>query len=334
MRSSRSGAARFWTAAATRPSRPTSSWRAAPSAGPRCRRAPRPARARRSSCATATRGRYLGKGVTRAVDAVNGEIADAVTGFDALDQTALDTAMIELDGTENKERLGANAILGVSLAAAQAAAVGSRPAALPLSGRRRRARPADAADERHQRRRPRRQPARHPGVHDPAGGRRVVQRGAARRGGGLPRPEEAAQGRRPQHRVGDEGGFAPNCRHRAGADLSREGDRARPATSSARTSCWPSTSPPASSSRTARYQLAGEGKTLDPDGMVQLARRACATVPDRLDRGRHGRGRLGRLAAADRDAGRRKSSSSATICSSPTPRSWPGASRRASPTRS
>ena len=57
------------------------------------------------------KGRYLGKGVTKAVDAINGEIADAVTGFDALDQTALDSAMIELDGTENKSRLGANAIL-------------------------------------------------------------------------------------------------------------------------------------------------------------------------------------------------------------------------------
>ena len=71
------------------------------------------------------KGRYLGKGVTRAVDAVNGEIADAVTGFDALDQTTLDRALIELDGTENKERLGANAILAVSLAAAKAAAVGT-----------------------------------------------------------------------------------------------------------------------------------------------------------------------------------------------------------------
>ena len=68
------------------------------------------------------KGRYLGKGVTRAVDAINGEIADAVTGFDGLDQTGLDLAMIELDGTENKARLGANAILAVSLATARAAA--------------------------------------------------------------------------------------------------------------------------------------------------------------------------------------------------------------------
>ena len=65
---------------------------------------------------------YGGKGVTRAVANVNGEIAEAVIGHDALDQAGLDRALIELDGTENKSRLGANAILGVSLAAAHAAA--------------------------------------------------------------------------------------------------------------------------------------------------------------------------------------------------------------------
>ena len=65
---------------------------------------------------------FLGKGVTRAVANVNGEIADAVRGRDVLDQKDLDGALIELDGTENKGRLGANAILGVSLAAARAAA--------------------------------------------------------------------------------------------------------------------------------------------------------------------------------------------------------------------
>jgi enolase len=63
-----------------------------------------------------------GKGVSRAVANVNGEIADAVRGVDAADQAALDRTMIELDGTPNKERLGANAILGVSLAGAQATA--------------------------------------------------------------------------------------------------------------------------------------------------------------------------------------------------------------------
>lgn len=66
--------------------------------------------------------RYLGKGVLKAVGNVNGEIADAVMGMDSLDQEALDRKLIDLDGTENKGRLGANAILGVSLANAYAAA--------------------------------------------------------------------------------------------------------------------------------------------------------------------------------------------------------------------
>jgi enolase len=65
---------------------------------------------------------YRGKGVTQAVANVNGEIADAVRGRDVSDQRALDDALIELDGTEDKSRLGANALLGVSMAAARAAA--------------------------------------------------------------------------------------------------------------------------------------------------------------------------------------------------------------------
>jgi enolase len=65
---------------------------------------------------------YLGKGVLEAIEGVNGEIAEEITGLDAEDQAEIDYAMIELDGTENKGRLGANAILGVSLAVAKAAA--------------------------------------------------------------------------------------------------------------------------------------------------------------------------------------------------------------------
>ena len=72
---------------------------------------------------------YVGKGVTKAVDNVNDEIADEIQGMDALDQIGVDQAMIELDGTPNKGRLGANAILGVSLAVAKAAAESSE---LPL----------------------------------------------------------------------------------------------------------------------------------------------------------------------------------------------------------
>lgn len=73
--------------------------------------------------------RYSGKGVLQAVEAINGEIFDAISGFEAEDQEHIDQAMIALDGTENKNRLGANAILGVSLAVAKAAAEAS---GLPL----------------------------------------------------------------------------------------------------------------------------------------------------------------------------------------------------------
>src|SRR5437870_10056404 len=68
------------------------------------------------------KARYLGKGVRKAVDAVNGEIFDAVGGMDAEAQVKIDETLIALDGTPNKSRLGANAVLGVSLAVAKAAA--------------------------------------------------------------------------------------------------------------------------------------------------------------------------------------------------------------------
>ena len=75
------------------------------------------------------KSRYNGKGVLKAVEAVNGEICNELAGMDATDQRLIDTLMIDLDGTDNKSRLGANAILGVSLAVAKAAAESS---ALPL----------------------------------------------------------------------------------------------------------------------------------------------------------------------------------------------------------
>lgn len=75
------------------------------------------------------KSRYLGKGVLNAVEAVNGEIFQTLSGFDALDQRQIDEILIELDGTPNKSRLGANAILGVSLAVARAA---SEAVDLPL----------------------------------------------------------------------------------------------------------------------------------------------------------------------------------------------------------
>ncbi|MFT3730777.1 MAG: phosphopyruvate hydratase [Hyphomicrobium sp.] len=75
------------------------------------------------------KSRYQGKGVQKAVDAVNGEIFDALSGLDAEDQRGIDAALIQLDGTDNKSRLGANAILGVSLAVAKAASISNN---LPL----------------------------------------------------------------------------------------------------------------------------------------------------------------------------------------------------------
>ena len=75
------------------------------------------------------KGRYLGKGVLKAVEFINTEIAEAVLGLDASEQAFLDKTLIELDGTENKSRLGANAMLAVSMAVARAAA---EEASLPL----------------------------------------------------------------------------------------------------------------------------------------------------------------------------------------------------------
>ena len=69
------------------------------------------------------KARYGGKGVLKAVDNVNGEIAEALLGLNVLDQTYIDNLLIELDGTPNKTRLGANAILGASLACAKAGAL-------------------------------------------------------------------------------------------------------------------------------------------------------------------------------------------------------------------
>ena len=128
----------------------------------------------------------------KAVDAVNGEIFDAVGGMEAEDQAKIDQTLIALDGTPNKGRLGANAILGVSLAVAKAAAQARGAAALPLCRRRSGAHAAGADDEHHQWRRACRQSDRLPGIHDHAGRRADASREALRMGvGDLPHAEEA-----------------------------------------------------------------------------------------------------------------------------------------------
>ncbi len=86
--------------------------------------------------------RYLGKGVRRAVQNVMETIAPEIEGMEAAEQAAVDRALLELDGTPNKSGLGANAILGVSLAVCARGRRRLRPAAVPVPGRARRARPA------------------------------------------------------------------------------------------------------------------------------------------------------------------------------------------------
>ena len=130
--------------------------------------------------------RYLGKGVRKAVEAVNGEIFDAVGGMDAEAQVKIDETMIALDGTPNKGRLGANAILGVSLAVAKAAAAANKLPLYRYVGGTVGAAPAGADDEHRQWRRACRQSDRLPGIHDHAGRRADLRRGAAHGLGDLP----------------------------------------------------------------------------------------------------------------------------------------------------
>ena len=115
--------------------------------------------------------RYLGKGVLRAVENVNTEICEAIIGLDAVEQPLIDQTLIELDGTENKARLGANAMLAVSLAVAKAAAEESGlPLYRYLGGAGRMQLPVPL-DERDQRRRARQQQPGSAGVHGHPGGR-------------------------------------------------------------------------------------------------------------------------------------------------------------------
>ena len=141
-------------------------------------------RSRRSSCATAATATAARACSTPSATSTARSPTPS-SGFDALDQRDIDRLLLDLDGTDNKGRLGANAILGVSLAVAKAAADELEPAALPLRRRRQRPRAAGADDERAQRRRARRQQRRLPGVHDHAGRR---GRRSPRRCAGAPRP--------------------------------------------------------------------------------------------------------------------------------------------------
>jgi enolase len=223
--------------------------------------------------------RYGGKGVTKAVDAVNRDIFDALCGMDAEDQLRLDKLMIGLDGTANKSRLGANAILGVSLAIAKAAAAAAKvPLYRYIGGPAARTLPVPLMN------------IVNGGVHAdnpidfqefmivPAGAPTFAE--ALRMGAEVFHTlkkslHDAGHGTN----VGDEGGFAPNLKsadealafvvraietagYKPGADVFLALD-------------------PASTEffKNGRYVLEGEGKTLDPDGMVRVYSELCARYP-------------------------------------------------------
>ena len=163
--------------------------------------------------------KYKGKGVLKAVENVNGEIAEAVAGTDAADQRALDARMIELDGTPNKGRLGANAILAVSMAAARAAANAFELPLYRYLGGASGEHAAGADDEHPQRRRARRQQRRLPGIHGHAGRSAVVFRGATLGCRSVPHSKGRAEETRLQH------GSWRRGRLCAVSEVERRGDR-------------------------------------------------------------------------------------------------------------
>ena len=196
--------------------------------------------------------RYGGKGVEQAVDAVLDEIGPALLGFDASEQRLIDQTMLDLDGTANKGSLGANAILGVSLAVARAAA---DSAGLPLfrylGGPNAHLLPVPMMNilnggvaRRLQRR--------HPGVHDRPDRRRLLPRGAALGRRGLPRAEVGAARSAGCPPVwATRAASPPTCRATGPRSTSSPRRSSRPATPSAPTSRSRWTWPPPSSTRTA-----------------------------------------------------------------------------------
>jgi enolase len=225
------------------------------------------------------KSRYGGKGVTKAVDAINGEIFDALSGRDASEQIAIDAAMLDLDGTENKARLGANATLGVSLAVAKAAAAhqdvplyryigGAFAHVLPtpmmniINGGAHADNPIDFQEF----------------MIMPVSAETIA--GAVRTGSEVFHALRAAlQDAGHNTNVGDEGGFAPNL---SNADEAlgfvmkaieaagyKPGEDVAIALDPASTEFF----------KDGQYILAGEGRSLDAEGMIKLYADLCARYP-------------------------------------------------------
>jgi enolase len=223
--------------------------------------------------------RYGGKGVRKAVDAVNGEIFDALSGRDAEDQLGIDRTMIELDGTANKGRLGANAVLGVSLAAAKAAAQQAR---LPLyryvGGARAHVLPVPLMN------------IVNGGAHadNPIDFQEfmIMPVGGASFAEGLRMGAEVFHALKKRladaghaTNVGDEGGFAPNLKSAdealafivkaIGVAGYKAGDDVVLALDSASTEFF----------KDGKYVMEGEGKTVDSAGMVKFYETLCGRYP-------------------------------------------------------
>jgi enolase len=227
------------------------------------------------------RTRYLGKGVLRAVEAVSGELCEALLGRDATEQALLDRTMIELDGTDNKGRLGANAVLGVSLAVAKAAAaqlnlplyryvggVGARTLPVPMmnviNGGVHADNPIDLQEF----------------MIMPVGAPSLAE--ALRMGAEIFHAlKRGLQDAGHNTNVGDEGGFAPNLRSadEALGFMAKAVEAAGYALGEQVVFALD----PASSEfhREGSYELAGEGKTLDAEGMVRFYEDLCARHPIR-----------------------------------------------------
>ena len=280
------------------------------------------------------KGRFGGKGVLKAVEAVNRDLFDAVSGLEAEDQLKVDETMIALDGTDNKSKLGANAILGVSLAVAKAAAEAS---GLPLyryvGGTMARVLPTPMMN------------VVNGGAHAdnpidfqefmimPVGAPSFAE--AVRWGAETFHALKAALKKAGHNtNVGDEGGFAPNlpsaeaaldfCLKAIEAAGFKPGDDIALALDPRRFRIL--------QGRTLR--LFRRRRHTVGRGTGRLSRQAGRRLSDPLDRGWHGRAGLGGVEAPDRRSSARAGSWSATTSSSPTSRSSSAGSKRASRIRS
>ena len=241
------------------------------------------------------KARYGGKGVRKAVDAVNGEIYDALGGMEAEAQAKIDETLIALDGTPNKGRLGANAILGVSLAAAKAAAIAKRePLYRYVGGTAARLLPVPMMN------------IVNGGVHadNPIDFQEfmIMPVGAASFAEALRAGSEIFHTLKAQLKsmglntnVGDEGGFAPDLKS-AEAALDVVMQAIAKAGYKPGGDVMIALDPAASEFfKDGKYVYTGEGKTRSPQQQAEYLARTCRQISDRVDRGRHGGRRLGRM---------------------------------------